>query len=140
MEPSDTKEYYSTDPSQLQLASLFPLPYPSDPPLVGNQQLQQALPQYTAGAVVARVRPDKTREMPRPHITPPKERSKRRSKAETQGRDYKCSQCDRTYLSYPALYTHIKIKHSVQAQLLVTNGRSRGRPKKKVCYEPKFYR
>ena len=31
--------------------------------------------------------------------------SKRRTK-ETQGRDYKCTFCSKTYLSYPALYTH----------------------------------
>jgi hypothetical protein len=27
---------------------------------------------------------------------------------------YKCTQCERTYLSYPALYTHTKIKHRNQ--------------------------
>jgi hypothetical protein len=24
------------------------------------------------------------------------------------GRDFKCKYCDKTYLSYPALYTHMK--------------------------------
>ena len=33
---------------------------------------------------------------------------KRRSKNDTAGRDFKCKYCDKTYLSYPALYTHMK--------------------------------
>lgn len=35
---------------------------------------------------------------------------KRRSKKDKVGRDYCCG-CGRNYLSYPALYTHIKTKH-----------------------------
>ena len=37
---------------------------------------------------------------------------KRRSKNDNAGRDFKCKYCDKTYLSYPALYTHMKQKHS----------------------------
>ena len=37
-------------------------------------------------------------------------RSKRRTK-DASGRDHKCSFCQKTYLSYPALYTHLKNKH-----------------------------
>ena len=37
---------------------------------------------------------------------------KRRSKKDQEGRQFKCDKCDKTYLSYPALYTHTKIKHS----------------------------
>lgn len=33
-------------------------------------------------------------------------RGKRRSKNDVDGRDYMCRYCDKTYLSYPALYTH----------------------------------
>ena len=33
---------------------------------------------------------------------------KRRSKNDNMGRDFKCKYCDKTYLSYPALYTHMK--------------------------------
>ena len=43
-----------------------------------------------------------------------KTKVKRRSKDETKGRIYKCTKCERAYLSYPALYVHIKSKHSVQ--------------------------
>ena len=32
----------------------------------------------------------------------------RRSKNDNDGRDFKCKHCDKTYLSYPALYTHCK--------------------------------
>lgn len=35
--------------------------------------------------------------------------SKRRNK---ENRDHKCSFCAKTYLSYPALYTHLKNKHA----------------------------
>ena len=37
-----------------------------------------------------------------------KGKSKRRSKNDVDGRDLKCKFCDKTYLSYPALYTHMK--------------------------------
>jgi hypothetical protein len=52
----------------------------------------------------------------------------------TENGVYKCTKCERTYLSYPALYTHIKIKHPPPK----INGSSaaktstRGRPKKNV--------
>lgn len=41
-----------------------------------------------------------------------KPKQKRRSKNDFQGRDHKCTYCDKTYLSYPALYTHMKNKHA----------------------------
>jgi hypothetical protein len=39
-----------------------------------------------------------------------KEKGKRRSKKDSNGREFVCS-CGKTYLSYPALYTHMKTKH-----------------------------
>jgi len=58
-------------------------------------------------------------------------KGKRRSKNVVEGRVFKCQQCDKTYLSYPALYTHMKTKHSVPLQDSQTaTGRTRGRPKK----------
>jgi hypothetical protein len=36
--------------------------------------------------------------------------SSRRSRKDEQGRDFQCG-CGKRYLSYPALYTHIKTKH-----------------------------
>ena len=36
---------------------------------------------------------------------------KRRSRADNEGRDHKCSECGRRYLSASALYNHRKIKH-----------------------------
>lgn len=41
-------------------------------------------------------------------------RKKRRQKTGTADRDYLCN-CGKSYLSYPALYTHIKNKHSGQS-------------------------
>ena len=52
---------------------------------------------------------------------------RRRSKNETEGRDFFCEICNKSYLSYPALYTHHKIKHETNNKNL---GRGRGRPKK----------
>ena len=60
--------------------------------------------------------------------------SKRRSKNDKQGRDFKCKYCEKTYLSYPALYTHMKQKHSKgpdgEQRNPPTSGRGRGRPRK----------
>jgi hypothetical protein len=59
---------------------------------------------------------------------------KRRSKNDNAGRDFKCKYCDKTYLSYPALYTHMKQKHSKgpdgELRNPPTSGRGRGRPRK----------
>lgn len=38
-------------------------------------------------------------------------KSKRRSKNDSEGRNFKCNLCEKSYLSYPALYTHKKTKH-----------------------------
>lgn len=59
---------------------------------------------------------------------------KRRSKKDKVGRNYVCG-CSKRYLSYPALYTHIKTKHNgIQpsgTKDLNTNQKTkRGRPKK----------
>lgn len=63
-------------------------------------------------------------------------KGKRRSKNDVDGRDFKCKFCDKTYLSYPALYTHIKQKHSKgpdgEIRNPPTSGRGRGRPRKNV--------
>lgn len=40
-----------------------------------------------------------------------KKKNKRRSKKDQEGRNFRCEHCDKTYLSYPALYTHKKLKH-----------------------------
>lgn len=65
---------------------------------------------------------------------PDKKKQKRRSKNDVQGRDHRCNYCDKTYLSYPALYTHMKNKHAKgpdgQPLININSGRGRGRPKK----------
>ena len=38
------------------------------------------------------------------------EKKKRRTRKDGEGRDFVCP-CGKSYLSYPALYTHIKTKH-----------------------------
>lgn len=62
----------------------------------------------------------------------------RRSKNDTEGRTYKCKLCGKSYLSYPALYTHSKQKHNT----CNTSGRGRGRPKKEtneVSFSPLYF-
>ena len=64
----------------------------------------------------------------------PGTKQKRRSKNDCIGRDYVCG-CGKTYLSYPALYTHIKTKHNGKTPEgtnanQVQSGRGRGRPRK----------
>ena len=70
----------------------------------------------------------------------PEKESKTRKKSSTNGKPqhkkeeprlYKCSRCGRTYLSYPALYTHTKMKHMSKGEnTTITSGKMRGRPKK----------
>ena len=64
------------------------------------------------------------------------EKKSRRSKNDNDGRDFKCKYCDKTYLSYPALYTHCKQKHAKGADgtpmAPPSSGRGRGRPRKLV--------
>ena len=51
----------------------------------------------------------------------------------SETRAYRCSKCDKAYLSYPALYTHTKLKHMKPGDTpCITNGRMRGRPKKRM--------
>ena len=52
--------------------------------------------------------------------------TRRKSKNEEEGRTYLCELCQKGYLSYPALYTHKKLKHENSNN----QGRGRGRPKK----------
>lgn len=59
-------------------------------------------------------------------------KQKRRSKKDSEGRSFGCQSCDKKYLSYPALYTHIKKKHGGAEASLVAGhtGKVRGRPRK----------
>ena len=73
------------------------------------------------------------------NIRKPGEKQKRRSKNECYGRDYKCG-CGKEYLSYPALYTHIKTKHDGKTPEgtnanQIQNGKGRGRPRKNFYFK-----
>lgn len=55
------------------------------------------------------------------NISPKRDAEKkraRRTRKHEDGRDYICS-CGKSYLSYPALYTHIKTKHDGKVRLLL---------------------
>ena len=60
----------------------------------------------------------------------------RRGKNETAGeRNFKCPNCDKCYLSGPALIIHRKLKHNYNIE---TEKKSRGRPKKEDQEENSF--
>lgn len=70
----------------------------------------------------------------------PEARGKRRSRGDSADRVFKCG-CGKTYLSNPALYTHVKQKHDGNAPEGTYAphsrlGKSRGRPKRMVQKEP----
>lgn len=69
---------------------------------------------------------------------PNNKQPRRRSKKVTEGRKFKCDRCSKTYLSYPALYTHYKLKHSQgeKPNLPSQTGRGRGRPRKNKQVDP----
>jgi hypothetical protein len=85
---------------------------------------------------------DGNEKAPNIQIKPAGMKQKRRSKNDSMGRDYVCG-CGKTYLSYPALYTHIKTKHNGKTPdgtnaNQVQNGRGRGRPRKVIIYSYLF--
>lgn len=68
-------------------------------------------------------------------------KQRRRSKKDKDGRNYICA-CGKSYLSYPALYTHIKNKHGGSipdgTKVHVAKKSTRGRPKKSaINYQQK---
>ena len=46
-----------------------------------------------------------------PRVSEMKEEKTRKTRNDKEGREYTCGGCKLSYLSYPALYTHIKTKH-----------------------------
>ena len=78
------------------------------------------------------------------NIREPDKKRKRRRKNECSGNVYICG-CGKNYKSYPALSTHIKLKHNGKAPKgtianLIKNGKRRGRPRKNflIIEEEKF--
>ena len=62
------------------------------------------------------------------------DKHKRRSKTDQLNRNFMCG-CGKSYLSYPALYTHIKTKHEGHypegtISNLISSSKKRGRPRK----------
>jgi hypothetical protein len=63
-----------------------------------------------------------------------KEEKTRKTRSDQEGREFTCGACNKSYLSYPALYTHIKTKHNgITPEGTVrgknNNNKRRGRPK-----------
>ena len=64
-----------------------------------------------------------------------KEKRQRRGKNETSNRIYKCPDCEKSYLSGPALIIHRKLKHNYNK---MNENKTRGRPKKDYQQENSF--
>jgi acyl-CoA thioesterase len=62
--------------------------------------------------------------------TDQKEEKVRKTRKDKEGRKYICGACKLGYLSYPALYTHIKTKHNGVTPEGTIRGES-GKPKKR---------
>ena len=60
------------------------------------------------------------------------DKRKRRGKADTSGRDFVCKECEKAYLSMPALMQHRKTKHNFTDNS--ADKRGRGRPRKIVSF------
>lgn len=58
-----------------------------------------------------------------------KQKRHRRSKNDSNGRDFKCPECGKCYLSSPALTNHRKTKHEYGKD---GEKKGRGRPRKEV--------
>ena len=64
-----------------------------------------------------------------------KEKRQRRGKNETSDRIYKCPDCEKSYLSGPALIIHRKLKHNYNK---INENKTRGRPKKDYQQENSY--
>ena len=64
------------------------------------------------------------------HKSDQKEEKVRKTRKDKEGRKYICGACKLGYLSYPALYTHIKTKHNGETPEGTIRGES-GKPKKR---------
>lgn len=93
------------------------------PPTIYNSAMSEETPNSTFPT-------DADQETSRDQII----KGKRRSKKDKTVRNFVCG-CGKQYLSYPALYTHLKTKHNgiqppgTKCQLALKNTK-RGRPKK----------
>ena len=64
-----------------------------------------------------------------------REKRQRRGKNETSDRIYKCPDCEKSYLSGPALIIHRKLKHNYNK---INENKTRGRPKKDYQQENSY--
>jgi len=107
-------------------ARLMPIIVPSMAQLIQGQQI-----------VTASAKPAQENGQPEDKSENPEMKGK--GKDGRTSRVYKCTKCDKTYLSYPALYTHTKLKHLQHGETpSITNGRMRGRPRKNIVKDISF--
>ena len=108
-------------PETSQIPMLPPMNYPVPPffnQISPPNEAEQSKNMDSLNEVSAQINPENNGEEHK--------KRKRATKKESDIRNFKCPQCDKSYLSYPALYTHCKQKHNTNNH----SGRNRGRPKK----------
>ena len=108
-------------PETSQIPMLPPMNYPVPPffnQIAPPNEAEQSKNMDSLNEVSAQINPENNGEEHK--------KRKRATKKESDIRNFKCPQCDKSYLSYPALYTHCKQKHNTNNH----SGRNRGRPKK----------
>lgn len=108
-------------PETSQIPMLPPMNYPVPPffnQIAPLNEAEQSKNMDSLNEVSAQINPENNGEEHK--------KRKRATKKESDIRNFKCPQCDKSYLSYPALYTHCKQKHNTNNH----SGRNRGRPKK----------
>jgi len=129
----------SQSPSASHLYKLVSVPSASLPYQLGlNSQVQLNMLQRVMLPEGADVLTDKINLKPKEEHKTTKDKGNRKSE---DARTYKCNKCTRTYLSYPALYTHTKLKHMyIGENASITNGRMRGRPRKLLVTIINLYR
>lgn len=140
MEPNDPKNIQQVYMPQYAYPQEYQAMYPNEftdmpPPNVPNMHFVPGPPQ-PMNQFFAQSQQELSyqQNIPQDLAQNDKMKGKRRSKNEPEGRNYRCKQCDKTYLSYPALYTHIKTKHVAPGTGSLHTGRGRGRPKKSVIH------
>lgn len=130
--PLYTEENMPINPEDAFFSSEHPLEINSIPLLNYPSNLlpqTQTIPETAVNSIDRGTIGNKEQEIQ--EFSPAPNSNKEKIKGSKKNNVFKCNKCGKTYLSYPALYTHNKLKHVHAEEVTVgLNGRMRGRPRK----------
>jgi len=119
-----------------------PVPLKTGPRIILAPKVESPLPEGEQAAnrlpPLSFALPPPAINQPAVNLTPIKEEEAKELEKLSHKKEngvYRCHKCERTYLSYPALYTHNKIKHPPTQAVPVSKPTNRGRPKKNVFFK-----